>query len=107
MYWSTWFQTTGLRIFSLKRSITVGDIRRLSLTERHWNWNLPDPWAEMLARLAEDYREEMLQRDMDEDSEVRLTALDCERCRSPVDHVLTMSAGEAVCDGCIDAELSE
>lgn len=61
----------------------------------------------MLARLAEDYREEMLQRDMDEDSEVRLTALDCERCRSPVDHVLTMSAGEAVCDGCIDAELSE
>ena len=52
MYCITWFQTTGLRILSRKRSMTVGDMSRLSLTLRHWNWNRPDPWALIEALLA-------------------------------------------------------
>jgi hypothetical protein len=53
MYASTWFQITGLRIAIRNRSITVGDMSKLSLTERHWNWKRPEPCALMLALLAE------------------------------------------------------
>ena len=52
MYCNTWFHTTGLVIRTRNRSITVGLISRLSLTERHWNWKRPEPPLLMLARLA-------------------------------------------------------
>jgi hypothetical protein len=39
-------------ILILKRSITVGDMSKLSLTERHWNWKRPDPVALIEALLA-------------------------------------------------------
>ena len=52
MYCITWFQTTGLVIRSLNRSMTVGDMSRLSLTDRHWNWKRPAPVLAMVARLA-------------------------------------------------------
>jgi len=39
-------------IRSLNRSITVGDMSKLSLTDRHWNWNRPAPVLAIVARLA-------------------------------------------------------
>ena len=35
-----------------------------------------------------------------------LTATTCERCRCETENGLTMSAGEAVCDGCIQSEMT-
>ena len=52
MYCITWFHTTGLLIASRKRSMTVGDMSRLSDTLRHWNWNRPDPCSLIEALLA-------------------------------------------------------
>ena len=52
MYWSTWFHTHGLVILNLNRSMTVGDISRLSDTDLHWNCMRPAPVLAIVARLA-------------------------------------------------------
>jgi hypothetical protein len=37
----------------------------------------------------------------------RLSTGRCERCFEETDEILTLSAGEAVCEGCLDAEVAE
>jgi len=65
-----------------------------------WGCQLDD---ESIGRsLATHDDQDEAQRDVD--IAARLHAFSCERCGSLVDHTLTMSGGEAVCDGCLHAE---
>lgn len=63
--------------------------------------NTEEAWFE---HVGHQQQLEWEQREHDEDVALRLAG-PCERCHEDDGHGLTISGGEALCDGCVEAEL--
>ena len=74
-------------------------------TKTTFGWSCQISEDAMFIRAMEGYEEERLDQERTENMAERLIG-DCERCQEACDTGLTVVGGAAVCDPCLEAEVS-
>jgi len=65
------------------------------------------PEESWISAMVAEHAAETANRESDLDVQDRMQAEFCERCREPVDSMLTIEGGDAVCDECLEASLEK